>query len=599
MLSAACLLSTLSLAQAQAQQAPAAGPIQSVKVVSQRNPSTWFKAESQHFVVYSDTDHDEATRLLNNLERLDYLLRVYTKGYDKTGNDERKLTLYYAARVEDLGGLGLGQPPSAVGLYNSCAAGVTGFAVQLHAIDDLTGPQLAMAPLNDSLSHIFEAYARHFLYRHTDIRAPIWFIDGFAHYFSSIRFTDTQLVVGRTPTALGGYLRFIDNGRRYSLDYSDILNQNDSKGNNYAKEAGVKLEFEAKSWRLVHYILSTEDNRQRLGAYLKAFYDGTPSVQAFENSFGIKLGDLSTTMWRYGLQSSRVLTVDQPALPRAVVNFTGLPKAASDFVLEDAALKACPGKEAGAKMLAAVRADVASWPNDATGKLALSRAEIEVGQGARALPYLNQALTKDDANAELHLLAGLAHLRLAEQDAAGRTAHLADAQRQLVRARELDPVSPGVVLATLRADLIATGTPSQAALDGVLAAWRRGRDVGALGKSAALAYAWLGDGISAANILKSMASNRRDPEAAAWAEGWARRLDTGLTRADLLQGLQGDPWTAGAFREWTIAQEDVLQTVVTNAGFEDARHALSQTMDGNVSRNSLSSPPDTPIPANR
>ena len=33
------------------------------------------------------------------------------------------------------------------------------------ALDD---EQLEKAPLNDSLTHVFEAYARHFLYRHTD-----------------------------------------------------------------------------------------------------------------------------------------------------------------------------------------------------------------------------------------------------------------------------------------------------------------------------------------------------------------------------------------------------------------------------------------------
>lgn len=581
----ACLL---AVPGAQAQQPP----VQSVNVSGVRNPSDWFRAESQHFVVYSDTDRPEVTRLLDNLERLDYLLRVYTKGYNRTGNDDRKLTLYYAARIEDLNGLGLSQPANAVGLYNSCANGVLGFAVQLHAIDDLAGPQLATAPLNDSLAHIFEAYARHFLYRHTDIRAPIWFIDGFAQYFSGVRFTDTQMVVGRTPPALGGYLHFIDNGRRYSLDYKDVLEQNDSEGQNYGKRAGVKLEFEAKSWLLTHYILSSEDKRRRLGLYLKAFYDGVPSVQAFETSFGVKLSDLSTTMWRYRLQSAQVLTVDQPALPRAVVDVTGLPRAAGEFVLLDAALQSCPAESQAGKLLATIRAAAARTPNDATAQLTLARAEARNGDAARALPWLDKALARDASNAELHLLAGEAHLRLAEQDAAGRGAHLAAAQDQLARARELDPLSPAVALARLRADL-AHGEPTQAALEDVIGAWRRNRDIDALTRSAALAYAWLGDGISSSTLLKAMASNRRDPDAAAWAAAWSRRLDTGLTRPDLLAGLQHDPWAAPAFREWAIAHEDVLADVIANASLEDARHAVTQTADPG------SGQPDTPIPQAR
>jgi hypothetical protein len=54
---------------------------------------------------------------------------------------------------------------------------VQGFAVHLERIASLGDEQLDKAPLNDTLSYAFEAYARHFLYRHTDIRHPSY-IDG-------------------------------------------------------------------------------------------------------------------------------------------------------------------------------------------------------------------------------------------------------------------------------------------------------------------------------------------------------------------------------------------------------------------------------------
>jgi hypothetical protein len=598
MLGAALLVSALGAAQAQQAHPDAkADGIQKVNVVSQRNPSDWFIAESQHFVVYSDTSHEEVTRLLNNLERLDYLLRLYTKPYDKTGNSERKLTLYYAERVEDFDRLDLDAPVNAVGLYSSCAAGVEGVGVQLEAIDELDNARLAKQPLNESLSHIFEAYARHFLNRHTDIRAPIWFLDGFAYYFSAIRFTDDQLVVGRTPPSLGGYLEFLNQGHRYSLDYQDILNQNDSEGINYAKKSGLKLEYEARSWILVHYLLSTEDNRNRLLAYLKAFYGGEASAPAFEKAVGIKVGDLGTAMWQYRRMSSKVVQVIVPELPRAIVNFTGLPKAAGDFVLLDAALKACPARERREKLLNQVRSAAAQDPNNPTAQVTLARALVESGHGAEALPWLGKALASDAGNAELHLLAAQAHLDAAAQDGAAKAAHLADAERQLARAHALDPAAPDVALAQLRADLEASSDPSQAALENVIAAWHRERDVPALGKAAVLAYAWMGDGISSANLLKSMASNRRDPDTATWAADWQKRLDAGLTRADLRAGLHDglnrDPWDASVLHEWTVAQKDVLQNVIVNAGLEDARHAIIQNPNpGDLSK-------EVPIPSNR
>jgi hypothetical protein len=596
----ACLASaSAALAQTgQPEAAPAlsTGPIQSVTVNWQRNPSKWFRAESQHVVVYSDTDSEDVTRLLNNLERLDYLLRVYTKGYAKTGAADTKLTLYYAKRIEDLGRLGLAQPAESVGLYNSCAAGVNGFGAQLTVIGDLKDEELPKAELNASLSHLFEGYARHFLYRHTDLRAPAWFIDGFAQYFSSVRFSDGQLIVGRTPTGIGAYLNFLENGRRRSLDYKDVLEDNDKEGVSYGGKAGLQLEFQARSWLLVHYILSSEDNRRRLGVYLKTFYDGVPSVQAFEAAFGIPVANLATDMWRYRLQAAKVLRAEQQALPRANVNFDSLPQSAGDFVLADALLRSCPDAGQRRALLDTLHTEAGRLPNSAFAQLTLSRALVETGRAADALPYLDKAARSDEANAELHYLTGLAHLRVAQQAQAGsteRASHLAAAQRSLARAASLNAVpSPAsatpaiapasastIALATLQADLLTNGDPSQPALEGVIGAWRRTRDVGALGKAAVLAYAWQGDGISSANLLRSMASNRRDPDTAAWAQTWQKRLDAGLTRAAIRDGLMADPWSTAAFREWTIANENVADYVTTRAGLEDAQQFYDKSGD--------------------
>lgn len=37
--------------------------------------------ESQHLIVYSDSDPEQAIQLVNNLERLDYVLRMYLKPF--------------------------------------------------------------------------------------------------------------------------------------------------------------------------------------------------------------------------------------------------------------------------------------------------------------------------------------------------------------------------------------------------------------------------------------------------------------------------------------------------------------------------------------
>jgi tetratricopeptide (TPR) repeat protein len=546
--------------------------IQSITVTSQRNPSTWFRAESQHVILYADTSQDEAQRLLDNLERLDDLLRIYTKGYTKTSGPESKITFYYTARFDDLArlGAGLGSPtPEAVGVYSSCVDGVAGFGAQLETIDTLDNDKLVKHPLNVSLSFLFEAYARHFLYRHTDLRAPTWFIDGFAHYFSSVRFTDSRMSVGRWPTILGRYFSLLDGEMgNYALYYRDVLEQNENGGLGGEGTMRQQVEYEARSWLLVHYALSSEDNRRRLGAYLKAFYDGVPSVQAFEQSFGIRVDDLSTAMWRYRQKGLRVLQVDRPGLPRAVVNVDVLPEASDDYLLAEASLKSCPPKATEQATIRRVL-DAAPPPGPSVSVLVqrtLARALIYAGRAADALPYLDAALRKDGADAELHFLTGLAHLRLAEAGGADKAVRLAQARQRFARALELAPALPGAALGKLCVDIMAGGEPSQDAIDDVLTAWRGSRDVGGLGRAAALVYAWRGDGIGAANLLRSMASNRRDPYTAAWATGWQRRLDAGLTRDAIRAGLTALPWSGPAFREWTIDATQNINKIEMNAG---------------------------------
>lgn len=71
-----------------------------------RDPSAWFRIESRHVVVYSDSDPEQAIQLVNHLERLDYVLRMYLKPFLVPQNDPPKLTLYFQDRLDWAAGLG-------------------------------------------------------------------------------------------------------------------------------------------------------------------------------------------------------------------------------------------------------------------------------------------------------------------------------------------------------------------------------------------------------------------------------------------------------------------------------------------------------------
>ena len=577
----AAVLCLLSACSAGAQQAGTTNLEPRVTVAGKKAAvSHWFRAESQHFVVYSDAGEDDVSLLLGNLEKLDHLLRAYTLPVGQAGQAEQrgpKLTLYFHNSASDLREIDGSAPADAVGLYSSCAAGVQGFGVHLERIRSLGDEQLDKSPLNETLSYVFEAYARHFLYRHTDIRTPTSFIDGFAQYFSSVRFSEQQMVVGRVPKGLGGYLKFLGDGRQYSLEYDDVLQGNVANARNYAGAAGVRLEFEAKSWLLTHYMLSSDDNRKRLNRYLVAVGRGADPTMAFERAFGLKKSDISEAMWRYGLKGMAAMRVEHPSLPAATVRWRNLPLAAGEFVLANAALKACPSRQVGESLLRKLAALAPRFPDDDLARLTLSRAQIDWGNPQDALPAMNAVLQVDEANFEARYLLGMANLRLAERNEGEvRRSYFQAAQGHLGRARGLNPQSPEAAFAAFKAEVAASDGPGDDALQGVISAWQTAREVDAIGRSAALAFAFAGKADEAHRTLASLAQDVRDAPSAQWARQWQSRLETGVSRGDILAEMRRSAASDASFKEWTIDKQRVLQMVERGHGMESADYAIKE-----------------------
>jgi hypothetical protein len=594
LVTALCLLSAgFASAQQTAQQAGETTQEQSTVVVvgGRRDLSKWFRAESQRFVVYSDADQEDVNQLLDNLEKLDQLLRIYTRPIRQTELPEQKLTLYYHSRLSDLGEIDADRPADAVGLYSSCASGVRGFGAHIERIAPLGDAQLDKSRLNESLSYVFEAYARHFLYRHTDIRSPASFIDGFAQYFSSVRFSEKQMVVGRVPSSIGEYLGFLDESRKDSLEFADVLEKNDAHARNYAGAAGVRLELEAKSWLLMHYMLSSPDNRKRMNRYLGLAGRGLAPTAAFERAFGLKAPDIAEAMWKYRLRGMQALRVEPLSLPSARVRFRSLPQAAGEFVLADAALRSCPTRQAGEALLKKVAPLAARFPNDELARLTLSRAQIDWGNPQDALPTLNAIVQGDDAHFEARYLLGMANLRLAERSAGdARRAYLTAAQNHLQRARGLNPLSSEVAFAVFKAEVAATDKPGRAALEGVISAWQAAREVDALARSAALAYAYAGNADEAHQTLDSLAQNLRDQPMAEWAKQWQRRLEVGVTRGDILAEMRREVAPDTPFKEWTIDKKSVMLVVSRNHGMEAAAPFIKEMTGANAG------PPPSAVP---
>lgn len=561
------LASLLATSHLSAQTPASTKDVTEVVISGQQNASNWFRAESQHFIVFSDAKQQDVAQLLNKLERFDYLLRLYTKADTSTAS-KQKTTLYYMARIRDLNQIDKNQPAYAIGLYNSCALGVQGFGAHMYYRENLDRA-LEKQPENEGLAYIFEAYARHFLYRYSNLRTPTWYIDGFAQYFAGTRFNDTETLIGNPPQSLLSYLAFMSNGHRRSLDYTDILLQNDSKGHNYAGAAGLRLEFQARSWILTHYLLSSAENLQHFRRFIALGLEGVEPTQAFEQAFGYKVSKLNNVLWKYRLQTANAIKVNLTAGGAGDIEFTSLPAAANNLLLADAALKTCPTPKAGMALLDRVRNEAKKFPRSDLAQFTLSRAEIDWGNPQDAIAFLTTKANENNFDA-LYLL-GRAQSKLAEQSQGEQQqAYLASAQANLLRAVALNQQSAEASYAYFKVGIQTQAIPNNEVLGAAIIAAQLQPEVSSYNRAAALSQAYLKQVSEAELSLRLMAANSRDPQMAEWAKTWQAKLEAGVTRTQVLAEMRLELTPAASFKEWTIANDEVMHAVELAAGMEAA-----------------------------
>ncbi len=566
---ATCFASTQALAQTNTKD------VTEVVISGQHDAADWFSAESSHFIVYSDTSHDSVSKLLTKLERFDYLLRLYGNN-EGTADNSPKLTLYYLRNFGDIRQIESPRPEYAIGLYNSCALGVQGFATHIYS-GEKSDALLEKQPGDEGLSYIFEAYARHFIYHNSNLRTPTWYIDGFAQYFSSTRFSDTETVVGMAPASINEYLSTLHSTGRYnSLDYKDILLQNDSKSQNLAGKAGVKLEFEARSWILTHYILSSSENIQHFRKYVNLVTQNEEPTKAFEQAFGFNVSQLSKVLWRYKWQSSEAFKANLNVGGTKDISFGSLPKVADNLILADAALKSCPSQEQGESLLEKIRKEAKKYPNSDYAQLVLSRAEIGFGNAQSPMAYLTEKTNSDKSNIQAFYLLGLAQLHLAEKSNGDTQKSLLEsAQRNLLKAASLNPQAPEAFYAYFKAGVRVQDTPTEQSLGAAILAWKLAREVNTYSKSAALTYAYTGHKAEAQDALAILLHNSRDPQMVAWASTWQARLNGSLSQLEILQEMRAAPLFDPSFKEWTVATADIMKAVAQAANMAAAKNVIS------------------------
>lgn len=373
----------------------------------------WRRAESPHFIVYSDGSERSLREYTAKLERFDALLASRFGG---ASAEIRRLPVYLVADGRALRVAVPGLPEGIDGYYS--ASDIDVFAVLVRGESD------------DLLLH---EYSHHVMARSGDMRYPGWLREGFAEYFA------TATVTERGEASFG----LPNPGRQYALQQNrwlpmdTVLRADSSFGIDSTAGRGM---YYAQSWALTHWLLTDSVRVRNLSAYVAAVNGGRDPVEAWQAIFAMTPDQLAAQLRAYVRGRLSYAKLDMPPINPAITVTTLSPAADAVLLPMINARSWNPEQIDGPALLATLRTAAARFPDDALALVALGRAEKRWGDPAAAEAALTRALEREGDNVEgLLLMADLSTERGADAaDEAEQTRQWDLSREFLRRALEAD-----------------------------------------------------------------------------------------------------------------------------------------------------------------
>jgi len=368
----------------------------------------WRKAESPHFVVYSQGSEHALRRYIRNLEIYDFILRARMGLPAETAG--RKLPIYL---VNGRSGLLQINPTSGQNVAG------TYFPV---------GEDIFAAAFNDrEQDYLFHEYFHHFSYQMASTAGyPAWLLEGLAEYFMTAE-------VSETSVKIGGY----NEGRVYGLFDATWLPLEDLLTKRVGEVRRThQPSYYPVAWLMTHWFMSDDTRRAQLAAYIRDIQQGGESVAAMEKATGLTMDQIRQELRRYRRLTIEHYTAEFPETP---ITVTRLPRSADDLLLIGQRLKIGVAEDKRADTAELVRRLAARHPGDPFAMLQLGHAELHFGDPEAGEGVLLRLLEQEPENIEALQLMATRFMRLAEERPEAAVSLMRQARSYLARAYAADP----------------------------------------------------------------------------------------------------------------------------------------------------------------
>ena len=336
----------------------------------------WLRAESEHFIGYSDGKDTDLRSDIVRLERFDALLRSRLGMADDHG--QTRLTVFFVRSVENVQKLLLGKDRNAAGFYNASVEGALAVAPRVtDSVDEFDlSPKIVL----------FHEYAHHVMFQNFSAAYPAWYVEGFAEFMSTAEFDKDGSVKLGLPALHRGYGLILGDkmsaARVLTAAISDI------------KRDDLDV-FYGRSWLLVHYLAFAPARSGQLTKYLELVNNGTGSLDAAQQVFG-DLKTLDRDLARY-LVSSKLSYLNLPKAVAAAetVKLVPLTDGEGASMLYRVAMMRGTPQGQGEAQATAMRKAAADYPGDPAVMTLLSEAEHDANHWQASIDAADAALKLD------------------------------------------------------------------------------------------------------------------------------------------------------------------------------------------------------------
>jgi hypothetical protein len=466
----------------------------------------WRRAESEHFIIYSDRNEASLREYVVMLEDFDALLRSRHPGLDETIVPP-KLEVYLVGNVQQLRRAWPAAPDRIAGFYSASYAGIFALAVRD------AGSDLDTTSGDDVVLH---EYVHHFMHQYHKAAYPAWLVEGYAEYYPTADLTPKRIVIGN-----------VNPGRAYALrnpawlDMGDVLSKRVGELSTSDKSA-----FYAQAWLLTHYIMSDTGRRQKFNVYLREWRENGDSIAAWKKAFGEDPQGLKRSLDRYRSKDlmGLFITRDKPSTPPMTI--TTLSEGANDVLLENVQLQTSVPKARQADLLQRLKSAHARRPTDRFTRLAVARAETQFGDRNAGEAILETMIAEDPKDHEAMLALAHSHLLEGRADVAAREKEFAAARALLASVMRLKPDEYRLYVITAQTRVLERGTPSENTLNVLARAVQLAPQVRDLRMMAAVTYMRAGaDNEEVRHFLEPLLSDPHGGRMTTQAQAMIARMD--------------------------------------------------------------------------